>query len=151
MIGPLVAAASPRQPARTVAAASPPWVPMPGMSSGKRGDQARDVCGGLSAGFEPLLLQVGAAGVRGAAEQEHALALVAQVGLDRIQAEKGRQRDRIGAVAVENFARVVLGRRPDIAALGVEDYRHAGGAAVDVGDEALELRFGAMGGEVGDR
>ena len=43
------------------------------------------------AGREALRLQVGAARVGGAAEQDQALACVAQVGLDRIEAHEGRQ------------------------------------------------------------
>ena len=46
MIGPVVDQAPsgptvPRQPARTVAAASPPWAPTPGISSGSVGASSR--------------------------------------------------------------------------------------------------------------
>ena len=41
MIGAFVAALSPRQAAFTVAAASPPWAPTPGISSGSVGASAR--------------------------------------------------------------------------------------------------------------
>src|SRR6185369_8890513 len=57
---------------------------------------------------EAQVLQVVAAGVRGAAEQDRALAFVAQVRRDRIEAEQRRQRHRVGAIADEDFARVLL-------------------------------------------
>jgi hypothetical protein len=38
----------------------------------------------------------------------------------------GRQRDGVGLVALEGFAGVLLGGGADVAALGVQDDRHAG-------------------------
>jgi hypothetical protein len=73
-----------------------------------------------------LRLQVAAAGVAGAAQQDQALAVVAQVGLDRVEAHEGRQRHRVGLVALEGLARVLLGGAADVAALGVQDHRHPG-------------------------
>ncbi len=78
------------------------------------------------------------------------LSCVAQVGLDRVEAHEGRQRHRVGLVALEGLARVLLGGGADVAALGVQDHRHAGCDAVDVLDQPLELVFGALRGEVGD-
>jgi hypothetical protein len=91
-----------------------------------------------------------AAGVGGAAQQEQALAVVGQVGLDRVEAHEGRQRDRVGAVALEGLARVLLGGAADVAALGVQDHRHRRRHAADVLHQPLELVFGAVRGEVGD-
>jgi hypothetical protein len=57
------------------------------------GGQPRDVLVQQPlAALQPLRLQVVAAGVGGAAQQDQALAVVAQVGLDRVEAHEGRQR-----------------------------------------------------------
>ena len=56
----------------------------------------------------------------------------------------------VGPVALEHLARVLLGSRPHVAALGVEDHGHARMRVVDVGDEPLERVFGARRGEVRD-
>ena len=160
--------------------ASPPCAPMPGISSGSDGASlahAGDLgrIGGTDDQAELAAAVPGARGeagdvvrrrarrTRGAAScrsappglevrqsRISALAVVAQVGLDRIEAEQRRQRHRVGPVAHEDLARVLLGGRADVAALGVEDHRHVGRDVVDVGDQALELRFGAVRREVGD-
>ena len=88
---------------------------------------SRAMCS-YSSGWPPpsqaLVLQVVAARVGGAAQQEGALARVLQVGLHRIEAHEGRQRDGVRAVALEGLARVLFGGRADVAALGVQDHRH---------------------------
>jgi hypothetical protein len=161
------AAASPRQPARTVAARRRPARRCRDQQRQRRRElahrvdlggkvapttrpswplrfhgpaRARDVLETASPDGERLRLQVGAARVRGAAQQDRALAVVAQVGLDRVEAHERRQRHRVGAVALEGLARVLLGGAADVAALGVEDHRHVGRDAADVRDQALELR-----------
>ena len=70
--------------------------------------------------------------------------------LERIAAHVGRQRDRIGLIALEGLARVVLGSRADVAALGIQDHRDLRMRATDVLDQALELRLGARRREVRD-
>ena len=99
---------------------------------------------------QALGLQIAAAGVGGAAQQDQALAVEAHVGLDRVQAHERRQRDGVGAVAHKGLAGVLLGSGADVAALGVQDHRHAGGDVTDVGHQPFELVFGALGREVGD-
>ena len=99
---------------------------------------------------QPLILQIVTAGVGRAAQQESALAVVLQIRRDRVKAHKGRQRDRVGAVALEGFNRVLGGGAADVAALGVQNHRHLRRGAAHVGDQALQLVFGAVGGEIGD-
>ena len=119
------------------------------------GGQPRDVfvqqfAGGTVRPDQALPLQVGAARIRGAAQQEGALVRVAQVGLDRVQAEEGRERHRVGRITLEGLAGIVFGRAADVAALRIEDHRHPGGHAADVLDQPLELLLGAVRGEVRD-
>lgn len=99
---------------------------------------------------QALRLQVVAAGVGGAAQQEGALALVLQVGRDGVEAHEGRQGDGVGAVALEGFLGVLLGGGADVAALGVQDDGHMGRDGAHVGHELFQLLFGAVGREVGD-
>ena len=54
-----------------------------------------------------------------------ALVLVLEERLERIPAEIRIHGDRIGAVALEGFERVALGRVADVAALRIEDHRNA--------------------------
>ena len=56
----------------------------------------------------------------------------------------------VGAVAVERLAGVVLGRRADVAALGVEHEHDVGVALADVAADRFQLRLGPLRGEVGD-
>jgi hypothetical protein len=100
------------------------------------------------AGLEEL--QVGAAGVGGAAEDDDAALLPGEIRLDRIETHVGIHRQRVGAVALEGLARVLLGGGADVAALGVEDHRDAGVLLVDVADQRFELVLGAVRREVGD-
>ena len=94
------------------------------------------------------ILQIAGAGIGRAAQDEHAALLVAQEGLEGIAAEIGIDGRGIRAVALENLNGVALGRRTDVAALGIQDHRDAGVGAVDVFDRALELVFGLAGGIV---
>ena len=60
------------------------------------------------------------------------------------------QGDRIGLKALEGLARVLLGGRADVAALGVENHRDAGMPLVNVGDQRLQFILGAVRREVRD-
>src|SRR5690606_23344118 len=95
-------------------------------------------------------LKVAAAGVRRAAQQDHAAVAPGEPGLERVESHVRIDRDRVGPVALEGFAGILRGGRPDVPALGVEDDRLAGVVAVDVVDQRFELVFGARGREVGD-
>ena len=99
---------------------------------------------------QALVLQIIPARIGGAAEQESTLAVVLQVGRDRVKPHEGRQRDRIGAIALEGFDGVLLGGAADVTALGVQNHRHVGRRRLDVGHQPLELVFGAVGREVRD-
>jgi hypothetical protein len=68
-------------------------------------------------------LQVGAARIRGAAQHDHAAVRPFHIRFHRIEAHVGADRDGIGAVAVEGFARVLARGGADVAALGVQDQR----------------------------
>ena len=88
-------------------------------------------------------LQVGAARVAGAAQGDHRAA-EREVRQDRVAAQVRVDRDGVRPVPGERLARVVLGRRSDVAALGVEDQRHVGILLADVRAEPLELGLGAL-------
>ena len=76
---------------------------------------------------------------------------VAKVWLDRVGAQVGVDGDDIGAVAIERLDRILLGGRPDVTTLGIEDQQHdLGIRVVDVRAQPLELWFGALRGEVGE-
>ena len=165
-------------PALTVASMSPPWAPMPGTSSsgmspvsfahagnlGREGgaDDQRALAGGVplarhqpgdalvelhAADVEEL--QVAAARVRGAAEQDHALVPVGQVGF-------GESRPMYGLAVMASawkrskasiaYCSAVLPMSPRLAS------RITGmpGWLVDVRDQRLQLVLGAARGEVGD-
>ena len=95
-------------------------------------------------------MEIIAARVGGAAQQKSALAWITQIRLDRIKTHIGRQSDSIGTVAHKRFGRVLLGGVADVAALGVQNHRHPRSRLAYVRDQALELVFGAVGGEVGN-
>ena len=81
-----------------------------------------------------LILKVLGAGVGGAHQYEHALALLfhkRHIGLDGIQAHVGGQGDEVGLeIALEVSLGVHLGGLGDVAALDVGNHRHAGGLHV---------------------
>ncbi len=95
-------------------------------------------------------LQVGAARVRRAAQHDHAAVRPRHVGLDRIEAHVRIDGHRIGAVAVERFARVLVRGGADVAALGVEHQRDVWIRLAQIGADVLELVFGAQRGKIGD-
>ena len=95
-------------------------------------------------------LEIIAPGVGRAAQQERTLAGIAQVGFDRIKTHVRRQGDRVSTVAHKRFSRILLSGVADVAALGVQDHRHARSCLADVGDQALELVLRAVGGEIGN-
>ena len=158
-------------PARTAAAASPRWAPTPGTRIGRSPTTSRTVRQLVRergtdhqtalAVLDPLVgdhacdahvqrlataverLQVGAARVAGAAQGDHRAA-EREVRHHRVAAEIRVDRDGMRAVPGERLAGVVLGRRSDVAALGVEDQRDVGILLADVGAEPLELGLGAL-------
>jgi O-antigen/teichoic acid export membrane protein len=95
-------------------------------------------------------LQVLAAGVRGATQDEHPTVAVLEERCDRVGAEVWVHRHGIGAVPHERFDRVLLGGGADVAALGVEDEQRVRLRGPDVCAELLELILGAVGGKVCD-
>ena len=95
-------------------------------------------------------LQVVAALVGRAAENEGAFVLVGEIGFNRVEAHVGRERHAVGLVALECLACIVFGRRADVAALGVENDGNAGVIRVNVGNHVLEFVFSAAGGKVGN-
>ena len=97
---------------------------------------------------QALVLQVVATGVGGTAQQKSALAMVFQVGLHRIEAHEGRERDRIGPIALEGFNGVLLRGAADVTSLGVQDHGHLRGGAAHVRHEPLQLLFSAVRSEV---
>ena len=164
-------------PLRTAWATSPPWAPTPGTSSGMSpddrahlgqlarvggADHQQAVAARVPARRGELGHRPGRArrpptsrSCRSRApglEVRHRtmtpLVRVPQERLERIAAEVGIHRDRVRAVALEGLDGVALGGVADVAALGVEDHRHAGVGAVDVLDGALELVLRLVGGVV---
>ncbi len=106
------------------------------------GDHARDAhVQRLTTAVERL--QVGAARVARATQRDHG-APEREVRHDRVASEIRVDGDGMRAVPGERLTRVVLGRRPDVAALGVEDQRDVRILLADVGAEPLELGFGAL-------
>ena len=99
---------------------------------------------------QALALQIVAAGVGGAAQQKSAFARVRQVGLHRIKTHEGRERDRIGPIALKGLDGVLLGGAANVAALGVQNDRHRRGIGPHVVHQALQLRLSAVSGEVGN-
>ena len=101
-------------------------------------------------GAEALGLEVVAAGVGGAAEQEGAFAVVGQVGLHGVITHEGREGDGVGPVALKGFDGVLGGGGADVAAFGIQNHRHVGRGAAHVLHELFQLVFGAVGVEIGD-
>ena len=95
-------------------------------------------------------LQFVAAGVGRAAQDDRALAGVGEIRRDCIVPQIRLQCDRVGAIALEHFARVLLRGRAHVAALGVEDDRDVGVAFLDVCDQRFEFVFRAVSREVGN-
>ena len=95
-------------------------------------------------------MQIAATGVGGTAEQNHATIAIGQERLDRIAAEIGIDRHRVGSVTLEGLDGVALGRAADVAALGIQYHGDAGMPLVNVRDQRFELVFSAAGGEIGD-
>jgi hypothetical protein len=116
----------------------------------RTGGQPRDLFVQRAAAGQRQRLQVGRAWVGGAAQQEQAATVVAQVWFDRIEAHVRRQRHRVGLVAHEDLARVLLGGGANVAALGVEDHRHVRRDAAHVRHQPLQLVLGTVRGEVRD-
>ena len=94
-------------------------------------------------------MQIIAALIRSAAENESAFLGICQIWIQRIAAHIGRERHTIGTIAIESFFGVVLGRRTNIAALGIKDDRNAGMIGMNVGDDTVQRVFRAFGCEVG--
>ena len=97
-----------------------------------------------------LLLQIGAAGVRRAAQQDHALVGVFCERRDRIAAKIRINCYRIGAIAFKRFYCVEVGRAAHIATLGVENHWHLRIAVVDVINGRRELIFSRDGRVMGE-
>ena len=95
-------------------------------------------------------MQIIAALIRSAAENKCAFFGICQIWIQRIAAHIGRERHTISTIAVKSFFGVVLGRRTNIAALGVKDDRNAGMIGMNVGDDAVQRVFRAFGCEVGN-
>jgi hypothetical protein len=89
------------------------------------------------------VLEFSRAGIGGATQHDHAAIGAIEERLRGVAPQVGIHGDRIGGMAVERLGRVVLRRAADIAALAVEDHRHAGMLGVDVRDHALQRRLGA--------
>src|SRR5262245_37716242 len=70
---------------------------------------------------------------------------MAQIGLERIPTQIWVHRHSIGFIPLESLERITLGGVAHIATLGVEDDRYVRMVLWDVTDEALELRFRAVG------
>ncbi len=94
------------------------------------------------------VLQVEAPGVAGPAQCEDAAAL--EEGDGGVRAEIWVHRDGVGGVPVERFTGVVLGRRADVATLGVQHEHDVWMAFADVGADRFERRLRPLCGEVGD-
>ena len=120
----------------------------PAMAAHDLGCEVSEV--GQRPAVDQEILQVAGAGVRRATQDDHALVAAVEEGLHRIAAEIGVDRHRVGAVTIESLDDVVLRRAADVAALGVEDHRHAGMIRVDMLDQSRQRVFGAERGEVGD-
>ena len=95
-------------------------------------------------------LQVRAARVRGAAQDDHAAVCPRQVGVERILAHVGVDGDGVGAVALERFARVLRGRGADVAPFRVEDQRDVRIVLAHVAADVFQLLFRAQRGKIGD-
>lgn len=93
-------------------------------------------------------LEVAAAGVRRAAQDERAVLGIGEERFDRVVTEVRVERDDVCAVAIERLACVELRGGADVAALRVEDQQATGMFGADVRAQPLELIFGAGGREV---
>ena len=96
------------------------------------------------------LLNVGATRVGRAAQQNHAAAFVFEIGFDGIKTHVGRKRHRISLVSHECFLGVLLGRGPDVAALGIENDGNVGVLFVNVCNDLFKRFFQTFAREVGD-
>ena len=97
---------------------------------------------------QALVLQIIAPGVRRTAQQKRALAVVFQIRLHRVKAHEGRERDRVGAIALKGFDGILLGGGANVAALGIQNNRHMRRIAAHVCHELFQLLFSAVRSEV---
>src|SRR5690606_15706607 len=95
-------------------------------------------------------LQVGAAGIGCAAQDDDALVVPFQVGRYRVGAHVGIDRDGVSLIALEGFARILLRCRSDVAALGVQNNGQVRVVFTYVVTQSLQLVFRALGREVSD-
>jgi hypothetical protein len=95
-------------------------------------------------------LKVAAAGVRGAAEQDHAASFPGEPRLDGIEPHVGVDGDGIGTVSLERFDCIALGGGADVAALGIQNDGDTGVLRMNVFDQSLEFTLGAYRREIGD-
>src|SRR5471032_3704917 len=95
-------------------------------------------------------LQVRAAWIGGAAQDDHATVGPGQVRVERIFTHVGVDGDSVGAITLERFARVLRGGGADIAALGVEDQRNMRVVFTHVTADVFQLLFCAQRAEIGD-
>ena len=76
--------------------------------------------------------------------------MVLQIWRYRVEAHKGRQRNRVRPIALKRFNGILLGRAANVAALGVQNNRHIRRGAAHVRHQALQLVLSAVRGKVGD-
>jgi hypothetical protein len=94
-------------------------------------------------------LQIGASRIGGTAQDNDALALVFEVGLNRIASHVGVHGNGIGAIAPKCFEGVVLRRAANITPLGIQNDWNMRIAVFEVLDEFFQLILSPLGGEVG--
>ena len=80
------------------------------------------------------VLQIRAAGVGGSAENDHSLALMLQIRLNRILAHIGIDRYCIGPISFKGFHRVVLRSAANIPTFSIQNNRDIGVLGLQVGN-----------------
>ena len=97
-----------------------------------------------------VMEEIGAAGIRRAAEQEGAFVGIVQIGFDGVKAHEWGKRDGVGAIPLKRFNCILFGGAADVAAFGVQ---YDGGIRrnkANGGDEFFQRAFGTLRGEIGN-